>query len=220
MSSLNYSKIILHIIVTAYTTTTYNGRNFMKITRIILDQDELLTDFVGAACKLWGTTTQEVVKNWEPGKWDMTGPVGLTVLGKKLTDEEFWERINGDDEFWENMPSTPFRQELLAVVVQVVRDNYHIVSSPSRCPTCYNGKVKWLKREFGNEFNRFALTPHKEIFAQPGVLLIDDRDSNVENFIKHGGAGIVFPTHHNSKHEFKHDPVLYVYEQLKEMKCI
>jgi len=192
----------------------------VKITRIILDMDEVITDFVGAACRAWGTTTEEVVKNWEPGKWDMTGPVGKTVRGTPLTEQEFWDKINGDTKFWSRMDETSFIGEILNLSYKVVNTNWHIVSSPSHCPTCYNGKVKWLKEKFGYDFNRFALTPHKEIFAQPGVLLIDDRDSNIENFIKHGGAGIVFPAHHNSKHESKQDPVLYVYEQLKEMKCI
>lgn len=192
----------------------------MKITRIILDMDEVITDFVGAACRAWGTRTEEVLKNWEPGKWDMTEPVGKTIRGTPLAEKEFWDKINNNSEFWSEMNETLFVHDILSVVRTVVDINYHIVSSPSHCPTSYNGKVEWLKSWFGSEFNRFALTPHKEIFAQPGVLLIDDRDSNVENFIKHGGAGIVFPAHHNSKHEFKQGPVLYVYEQLKEMKCI
>lgn len=191
----------------------------MKITRIILDMDEVLTDFVGAACKAWGTTTEEVVKNWEAGRWDMTAPVGRTIRGKPLTEREFWDRINNNVGFWEHMNETPFVQTLLNRVYYEVDKNWHIVSSPSYCATCYDGKVKYLKRTFGEKFNQFALTPHKELFAQPGVLLIDDRDSNVENFIKHGGAGIVFPAHHNSKHEFKTDPVTYVTAQLEKLTC-
>lgn len=100
----------------------------MKITRIILDMDEVITDFVGAACRAWGTRTEEVLKNWEPGKWDMTEPVGKTIRGTPLAEKEFWDKINNNSEFWSEMNETLFVHDILSVVRTVVDINYHIVS--------------------------------------------------------------------------------------------
>lgn len=192
----------------------------MKIKRILLDMDEVLCDFVGAACRIWALELEEVEANWEAGRWDMSLPIQKTLVqkgrresGHELTQEEFWKPINNNAGFWIDLKATEWMCEIMDLAGQITPD-IHIISSPSHCPTSYNGKVDWLKREFGRKFDHFALTPHKEIFAGPGVVLIDDRESNCISFVEVGGEAILFPRYHNPLHSFRHDPMTHVKSQL------
>jgi hypothetical protein len=58
------------------------------------------------------------------------------------------------------------------------------------------------------------LTPHKEIFAMPGVALVDDRDDNVRKFRDAGGEAVLLPALHNSAHCLRRDPMLAVRQGL------
>lgn len=171
--------------------------------------DDVLVDFVGGALAVHGWLKQELYAAQPAGHWDMIKPMGLSR-------DSFWKPIHeGGKMFWIRLRSLPWIHEVTELVESVTND-WHIVSVPSQCPTSYDGKVYWLKRWFGPEFNRFALTPHKHIFAQPGVLLIDDREENVEKFIADGGEGLVFPTRGNTLHRYASDPVDYLAAMLKE----
>jgi 5'(3')-deoxyribonucleotidase len=196
----------------------------MKIRRILLDMDEVLTDFVGAACELWGASYGEVLPHWPPAQWDMVSPVDAAIRSKgirdpespELTFEEFWKPINENEAFWAGMRKTPWCDAVITLV-RMFCDDVHVISAPSLCISSHTGKIKWLRRMFGQDFSNFALTPYKELFVSEGVVLIDDRDLNCERFRKHGGTSIVFPTHHNRMHSFKTDPVQYVESALNQL---
>lgn len=190
--------------------------------RILLDLDEVLADFVGPAAKLWGLTREQLLPHWTEGVWDMVPPMieALKVSKEKtlipyLNQGKFWDMLDSED-LWANLPRTQWFNPLLKLVDNLTLD-WHIITSPIHATSCYVGKVKWIKRYFGLDFNRFAITPHKEIFAGPDVILIDDRDSTIEKFNKYGGKGIVFPAHHNSRHEWKEDPLFHVEKSLQSI---
>lgn len=188
-----------------------------KITRILLDMDELLSDFVGGACGLYGKTKEDVYRYWTPGRWEMDEPLSRAT-GEPVTIDSFWRKIDETPGFWHYLPELPWMMELIHVV-EVFETKYdlkrwNVVTSPGKDPGCYLGKATWLKKKFGRDFDRFAITPHKELFAQPGVILIDDRESNIENFIKNGGQGILSPAHHNRLHEKKSNPVRFIVDSL------
>lgn len=187
--------------------------------RLLVDMDEIITDFVGAACKAWGTEAENLYPHWTPGVWDMIPPLNkaLKIPGPAMTDEEFWSRLNSSW-FWESMEPLPWAREVIDLVSSTT-DDWHIVTTPSHCPTSYTGKVRWLKKFFGPRFDRFAITPHKYIFAGPGVCLIDDRESNLRDFTAHGGGStILFPRYHNSLHAMREDPIAVLREQLELLK--
>lgn len=175
--------------------------------RVFLDMDEVLVDFVDGCCAAHNVTKAELNARRVPGEWSI-----LPALG--ITDEQMWKPINEDGSlFWEALESLPWMDTLVQSVAELTSD-WHIVTAPSRCDTSYTGKVRWLKKQFGQDFDRFLLTPHKQLFANPYSVLIDDRMDNVTKFVQYGGHGILFPTLGGPLHAQAHDPLLHVYEQL------
>lgn len=183
-----------------------NGDSPRNIT-ILLDADEVIFDFVAGSARSHGIEPDALNSHRTPGVWDISGPLGELAIGRPFTPEEFWAPINyGREEFWENLDLLPWFKELVEFVEEHSSE-WHIVSAPSKCPTSYNGKVRAFKKVFGNDFDRFILTPHKSLFAKSNTILIDDRDENVEKFIQAGGQGIVFPTIGNSRHAHRDFPI-------------
>ena len=181
----------------------------MSEIRILLDMDEVLVDFIGGVCRLFGITRKELEEHWIPGEWDIFLPL-CKAISRTMSSDEFWGKINERGEtFWLGLDTMPWINELLKLV-QSLTDDWHIVTSPSHLPCSYSGKVKWLKNWFGPDFDRFAITPHKEIFACKNVILVDDRQENVIRFREAGGEGILFPTQGNSLHKFTDNPLHYV----------
>jgi 5'(3')-deoxyribonucleotidase len=175
--------------------------------RILLDLDEVLVDFVGGACRALNVNQEEIERLTTNSEWGSLILAISDLKGFRLTEEFFWAVIHEEGEaFWAELQPLPWASYVLNLV-KCLTDDWHIISSPSRDPVSYGGKVKWLKNYFGKDFDRFALTPHKSIFAQEDVLLIDDREQNIIDFLVAGGDGIVFPRYHNSLHVLKDDPV-------------
>jgi|TARA_R110000824_G_scaffold89320_7_gene219074 5'(3')-deoxyribonucleotidase len=174
--------------------------------RVILDVDEVLTDFVDAACRVHGTRRAWLNAVREPGKWGMYEAMGMS-------EEKFWKHINERGiAFWEELEPLPWMDEVLELVARVSTE-FFLVTAPSS-PASHQGKLNWIKNAMGEGFSNFIITSSKHLFAQPGVVIIDDREETVHRFIAHGGSGIVFPAHHNSKHEHKDDPVAFLREEL------
>lgn len=193
--------------------------------RIFLDCDELLADFVGGACRVWGVRREEVQAVWEPGLWDCIVPIGrvLEARGSKpLTASQFWKRIDAEGEaFWAGLHPLPWMPDLVAMVEEFGgSEGWDVVSSPPISPLAWAGKVVWLRNTFGPSFDRFALTRRKHLLAGRGKVLIDDRESNVEAFIEAGGSGILFPAHQNSLHRLKADPLADVRRNLEVLATI
>lgn len=185
--------------------------------RILLDMDEVIADFIGGACRAWGVSKDAVLSAWEPGIWDMQPPLTKALdLPELMTVDQFWLPLN-TVAFWEGLDRLPSALPIIELVTSVTKD-WHVVTAPSRSPSSYTGKVLWLKKLFGERFDRFAITPHKYIFAGENTCLIDDRESNLEEFKEHGGGhAILFPAHHNRLHGKASDPVAHVYEELQRI---
>lgn len=190
------------------------GKKMKKISRILLDMDLVLADFVYGVCRAWEVHPLRVYSEWVPGTYRMDAALGTAVgLGRPTTSEEYWGKIESVPGFWLNLPELPWCRELLDFV-RTKTDDWYVVTSPSRCPTCIPEKREWMRRVLGlpegEWYSRLIPTPHKELLAKPGVLLIDDYDENVDRFRREGGTAIVFPSHGNSLHRRSHDPMEWV----------
>lgn len=177
------------------------------IRRIFIDLDEVLVNFHDSAFRVHEVSRNSVEAVWRPGHWCLRAPIGKALGIGELTEDQFWGPIHKEgDSFWEGLEPLPWMDEVITQVERHCLD-WQIVTSPSPCPSSYNGKVKWIKKRFGSEFDRFVITPHKEILARPDHLLIDDREANVDRFTFNGGRGLVFPFRGNRLHSLAKDPM-------------
>jgi len=165
--------------------------------RILVDLDDVLVDFVGAAVKLHKRSMAELNEKRIPGTWDISKPLGLSPT-------EFWYPINhvAGSSFWSNLEKLPWYNELLEAVKAKTND-WYIVTTPSLHLSSYAGKLAWFVSTFGSSFNQYVLTQHKHLLANEQTILIDDSDRNIKKFCDAGGIGLLFPTAGNSKHLLK-----------------
>jgi 5'(3')-deoxyribonucleotidase len=150
--------------------------------RVLLDMDEVLTDFVGGALALWGHTVESVLPHWAAGSWSVVPPLAAALGQPSFTDSDFWGRINGEEEgFWLKLRAHPWAGDLIRLAEAESGDDWYVVSAPSRHPRSLSGKASWLKAFVGPNFDRLIPTRYKHVPAQPGVVLIDDSDRNVQD---------------------------------------
>ena len=186
----------------------------MKITRILLDVDDVLADFTGGVARLHHLPADEKLR-YRPD-WAMYGRLGeLLGLDRPQTDDEFWQPIHAAGAaFWHDLAPLPWLHDLLGLAKLHAAD-YRLCTSPSRCPTSYHGKALWVQEHLGGHaLHRLCPTAFKHDFAQPGVVLIDDREESVDAFIYAGGHAILFPVGCNRLRAEARNPLAYVRQAL------
>ena len=128
----------------------------------------------------------------------------------------YWKKIDeqGSD-FWASLEPYAWFDELIEVVREVAP--FTILTASSLAPCCSEGIVRWMYEHFpkveGRRFTNYLIGPQKHLLAQPGHLLIDDAESNVETFKAAGGQAILFPQVWNRNHH-EIGPLEYVKSQL------
>jgi 5'(3')-deoxyribonucleotidase len=173
------------------------------LRHIFVDLDGVLADFVQSSLALHDRS--HLLECWPGGEWDMPKVMGISR-------GEFWRAISQQGSpFWEMLEPYPWTAELLDQLRSIAPVT--IATSPSMDPGCLDGKVRWMQRHLGPSFRDFLIGPQKYLLARPDVVLIDDRDSNVDAFREHGGQAILFPQPWNSNHQLE-DRMAYVADQL------
>lgn len=198
-----------------FKTPTKQAIYIMKISRILVDMDEVLSDFVGAAAEVHGVDRFKLEALRRENGWGMELPLSR-LLGRDIGLNEFWEPIHQVSyQFWTGLRPLPWMNEILDLVKHHT-DDWYIVSAPSKRSDSVSGKIDWLRKYLGGDWDRLVPTKHKHLLANPTTLLIDDREENIEKFVLAGGEGIVFPSHGNKFHSLANNPVPYVASILKE----
>lgn len=193
-----------------------------KFSVIFLDLDDVLCDFRTAAIMLHGECPKTLEEKY-PGRWDLVQIIQeerteRTGTKYSFTPTDFWKPINDSGStFWANLRPTPWMTNLLTLVERYC-DNIFVLSAPSQNASSHLGKAYWLKEHFGATYDKFFLTPYKHMLAKPGTWLIDDRKSNITDFRKAGGNGILFPSISNSLYHERMNPISYVYTQLETVR--
>ena len=167
----------------------------MKPT-IYLDMDGVCTDFASAGILANGRDPAEVFRLWRnsfPGEYHP-----YTVMGIEM--ESFWEAVAADGEsFWVNLQEYEWFSELLRSLQNI--GEVVFLTSGSYAPWSLSGKLKWLQKRFGRDFQGYVFTARKHLLAKPATILIDDYDANVAAFQKHGGKAVLFPQVWNANHD-------------------
>lgn len=156
------------------------------LEEIFLDADGVICDFDKAYLELTGKNIKGEIN---------------TKKRNKEENAAFWAPIEAAGiPFWFNLE---FSDDGRALWRYVKKYDPVILSSPSKRKESEIGKKLWVKKHLlGTEL---ILCPAEEKckYAHPNAILIDDRVSNIDDWIKAKGIGILFKSAHQSIKELK-----------------
>ena len=108
----------------------------------------------------------------------------------KYGKEKFWDLIDKKTgvRFWVGMPWMSDGKQLWDYIKSYKPT---LLSSPSRSNSSRLGKRIWKKRNLPSTKLVLAQAAKKQNYANPNSILIDDRESNIDQWVKAGGIGIL-----------------------------
>jgi len=112
-----------------------------------------------------------------------------TEYEQKFGKDKFWELIDGIGvRFWTGINWMSDGKQLWDYIKKY---DPLLLSSPSRANHSRMGKRIWRKRNLPSTKLVLAYAANKQNYANPNSILIDDRESNIDQWIKAGGIGIL-----------------------------
>lgn len=173
---------------------------------LLVDLDGLLADFHYGFLRM--IRREDLILDYPKGVHDLP-----EVLG--ITDGQFWDLV--PREFFLTLKMMDDAPALLELIRQY-DPNFHICSSPgTNKPWVVAEKVHWVHKHIDPNFNRFLITKHKPIAANPRNILLDDWDQNCIEFRRAGGQAVIVPRPWNTRHGIAHDAVTTVRLQLEHL---
>lgn len=109
------------------------------------------------------------------------------IIQKYLKNLSVKQIIN----FWSHLPETKECKQLWSKLSQF---QPIILTACGNCEATCKGKKEWCKKHLGLENARVFCSKNskeKQFYASPKSILIDDYDSNIEQFNNAGGHGIL-----------------------------
>ena len=138
----------------------------VKIRAIYIDLDGVLADFDG-----W--------KNTVPGGED---------------DSVMWAAAAKIEHFYDTLKPMPDAHLLMEYLRGLQVPLVVLTGLPRKTtmPTAEADKHKWLKRHFGEMEFHACLAVQKQRMSGPGLILIDDKPINIEQWEAKGGKGFLY----------------------------
>jgi len=143
--------------------------------KIYCDMDGVLVDFDLGYKNLTGKETHHVDVQ---GKNEFWGTFKQSLLDKKISEKDYWANLQwmpDGKELWDHIKQ--YKPTLL--------------SAPSRDPQSRWGKRIWVKKHIPGTPLILAAAEAKKNYAKKDAILIDDRISNINDWINAGGIGIL-----------------------------
>ena len=151
--------------------------------KIFIDMDGVLTDFVRGVIDYYNLGLEEKdINGWED-----------IVTKSNMTTKDFWEGLN--EQFWQYLEWTKDGKQIWETIKSF---NPIILSSPTLAPSSLSGKYKWILKNIPEVKRRFLFGTPKAIVASPLSILIDDHNQNINEWIRAGGIGILYPAYWNT----------------------
>lgn len=176
----------------------------MLIRKIILDLDDTINSFTMHILNRLGCGVGpfDYDKYPESFGYDIIGAWAHLTNREKVDVPLFWEWISR--QVWAEAPISDQFWLIEHAALLVGYKNVMIATSPTKSADCLLGKYQWMEKNLPDWMQRqYSITPRKVWLSQPGVLLIDDCDQNIEDFRNPpdgspGGSGILVPRPWNS----------------------
>lgn len=160
------------------------------IKTIYLDLDGVLVNFLGGLHKALNVPYNYENYPYEKGKWDM-----LTDIGGFDVIPATFKECNDccTTNFWDNLEWMHDGRDILIVIMNTLGlEKVYFLTTPMPNLESASGKMMWVNDNLPIYLKRTIITQvPKSLLAKPDILLIDDKDENVEEFIKAGGYGIL-----------------------------
>ena len=143
---------------------------------IFVDMDGVVADFDTFASDLLGRKI-----GWHQSKFDLTG--------------EEWEKLTTVDRLYYQLPLMPDATKLIAYV-RSLSTRFHVqfltaVPRRTTMPDAKADKQAWVDKYFpGMKMDIGPFSHDKQKWCSPGDILIDDRPSNIEEWMRAGGIAI------------------------------
>lgn len=148
------------------------------IPQVFVDLDGVLGNLNKSMCQSFGIVYPKATTlSYD---WVLTASqVGL---------DEFFRVLESNPEIWDRVEPFPWTPKLVQCL-DLHAPNWKILSEAIIDPACWHGKVKWVRNFLSqSHVHRLALTGFKKYeLACPGDILIDDRELNVEEWVRRGG---------------------------------
>jgi hypothetical protein len=169
-----------------------------KIKDSVLSEPELISkvkSFVNQPSKLNEQQQQYklycdmdgVIVDFERGYNDLTGRKA-PGFSSPYNKTEFWSSIDkAGAKFWAELNWMPDGEQLWSYIKQF---NPKLLTAPSMDPSSKEGKLQWVNKYIPGIKTIFKQAKFKQDLAEPNAILIDDREDNIERWIKAGGIGI------------------------------
>jgi len=152
--------------------------------KIYVDLDGVIADFDSRYKHFTGLTPKEMDAQL------------ITQYGDKKAKDIFWTKIDPiGPKFWSEMDFMSDAQELLDFLKPY---SFKFLLSPSRSKTSEEGKKQFVQKHFPNIELILRIASKKQEFSEPNAILIDDRDSNIEQWRAKGGIGILHKSASNT----------------------
>lgn len=145
--------------------------------RIFLDMDDVVADFDRYARDI----------------------VGHSMLGEAQYSDQDWQKITADPRLFSRLDVCPGAHDFVAEVGRMARDTDRellfltAIPHDNDTPWAAWDKINWAKQHFpGIPVWIGPYSRDKQHHARPGDILIDDRDSNVQEWAAAGGIAIQY----------------------------
>lgn len=166
--------------------------------KVYLDMDGVLCDFVQSVHDSLKIPYELKTYPYELGKWDVLEEI-IAVHGEKVKKSDIYKPTD-THEFWDTMNWMPDGKMILSAVQYCTnKEDLYICTSPMARPGAWSGKIAWLNKNHIHK-NIIVMSASKALLAHPDCILIDDKDSNIEDFIAAGGRGYLVPRPWNKRH--------------------
>lgn len=154
-----------------------------RLKRVLSDCDGCMSDYVDIALETIEAMTGDKHGADEIVKWDVLESIGKTHLDADF--RAFVERGN-----WaRRMAVIPGAREGVKRL-QLLADEFIIVTSPFSATSWVNERNEWLKEHFGIEKKHIVHTSAKHVCS--GDVFIEDNVDNLTSWVSHNEVGMGF----------------------------
>lgn len=132
----------------------------------------------------------------------------LNILQKNYNKQMY--KIAGEPGFFANLKLMPMAVAMIKIVTEITGIKPNILSAPignEKDPNNYSviEKRQWIGKYFKGLVNHIVITKNKgRVVESSRDILIDDRQTFIDDFTKAGGTGILFKDPESAMDELKH----------------